>query len=250
MQSDPFHGLFPHLNRRQFVLQASAFGLSLPLLASKRAEAANHKVDLSIVGFRSREKAIVESAFWIAMERCFKPKVIRLAAKNTYRSRGFPHDAENPDDVVSISKGKEAEESISAFVVWGLADMLGSNGGDDAAFNFELKITAADLVGSVGRATVGLNTVWGYHHSDSRKRRRYAIELDKTAVDRRDKQDTAGTIWHEMLHNTGLSHGKGTDYEKNYAGYLIKEWGLAVAVDGVTAFSLADRDPYARSGCG
>jgi hypothetical protein len=190
----------------------------------------------------------VKKAFWIAMDRCFREKVIKLAAKNTYRSRGPVHHDKKPDDDVKYKKGKEVEKAITYYIVGGLEKMLRIN--KDGGFDFTIAITAADLGGgATGLATIGSDTVYGYFKRDEDKRPKYAIKLDKKAVKEREADGTAGTIWHEMLHNAGLNHGSGGTYERDYEGFLIKEWGLAVSSDGVEGLGLTD-DPYARKGCG
>jgi hypothetical protein len=236
------------LDRRRFLVRAGGLCIVTPLLLPDEAAAApNHKIDVTINGFAAAEEKKVRSAFWLAMERCFKQKVIKLTSKNTRRSRGPAINKEKPDvDVACTSK--EAEEFITVYTVYGLKTMMNIDNKDN--FDFAIAIAAADLQGNaVGRAPLALDTVWGYHIRQEKKRPKYAIELDRKAVKDRSADGTAGTIWHEMLHNAGLSHGSGTDYEKAYAGHVIKEWGLAVQVDGVDGFNLTN-DPYARKGCG
>lgn len=235
-----------HLPRRRFLALMGAAGASAMFTAPGVAWAASHNVELSISGFGS-DRRRVEQAFWLALDRSFQPRVIRLAGKNSYRSRGPAHDTNQPDDDVRYRRGQEAEEAISYYAVLALAPMLRMKNNGDC--DFAISIQAANLGGNDGRAPVGLNTVWGYHLSDDRRRPRYSIELDRQSVQERSVDGTAGTIWHEMLHNAGLSHASGGSYEANYQGYFIKEWGLAVEANGQEGFGLID-DRHTRRGCG
>jgi len=230
------------LPRRQFLRRVGGYCIATPLLLESVAHAAEHKVSLTVNGFSNADKQKVTRAFWIAIERCFKEKVIKLTAKKTYRCRGLTSDGE-----VRYKPGKEAEEGLSYFVVYGLEQMLRIK---NDKFDFSIVIDAADLDDdAVGRATIGLDTVWGYYKRKENKRPLYRIALDRKAVANRPETGTAGTIWHEMMHNAGLDHKSGGSYDQNYKGYLVKEWGLAIAADGVEGFGLVN-DPYAMAGCG
>jgi hypothetical protein len=168
------------------------------------------------------------------MKRFHEPRVLDCAARYSRRHRENTKDNQGKTWEVTFDTTKEAREALN-FGAWGLIKYWGL---DPKGRRFDIEIVGDDLGKSLGQARVGILQPGQYP--------RYRIKLNRGTIAKRTADQIAGTIFHEMLHNIGWTHGtSGKGYEVDYAKYLIKEWGLAIAGNGTQAFGL-NGDPFAN----
>lgn len=207
----------------------------LPPIILKEGPGKNDRVDVSIKGFKTDGDAEkVRRALWIAMKRFHRPHILEDAAKYTRRHKEITKDTNGDEWEVEFDSTKEAREAVSVGA-WGLMNYYGLN---PKARRFDIEIVGEDMDGASGNAPVGIVKSGGLP--------KYRLKLNRGIIADRSADQIAGTIFHEMLHNIGWRHGaSGKGYNVDYAGYLIKEWGLAIARNGKSSFGLT-ADRYVR----
>lgn len=177
-------------------------------------------VTLNIKGFANDATAKkVQRAFWMAMDRWHRKHVLDATTK------AFSKSADPALKNVTTTYNDAAEKDTVIAMCVLHCHRLGL---DPNHYALEIEVVAKSNIGAAGRAFCPLQSAKDFEDLKL-KRPKYAIELDNEEIKGMNDDQTAGVIWHEMLHNVGLTHPVG-----DYNAFLISEWGWAVQQNGAT----------------
>lgn len=168
-------------------------------------------------GFTPSDKAKVKKSFVMAVKRFAKPDVIKCVVNNAQKSY---------HDNYLYHYTKDELKDAMAFLVYGL-DRLGVKGSWSNS-NFKLDVMGRDLDDGVAG-----NAQLNYPGMEERPAK-FRINLNRKIINSRSVEGTAGTIFHEMLHNTAYVGHPAGDYDK----MIIKIWGQCIAGNGQLGLGL------------
>ncbi len=211
---------FTHLISK-FVVVAALF-----LTISSQAA---HDVKVTIKGFNDADKQKVKGALVLALNRWAAEAVLNCVYDRVTRRWAVAEG-----EPTNVTKADLKEGGMYYFVTWTLkpAGILWPDS------RFRITIEGKNLgQGINGQGQAPFTGI-------KNKPPQFHILLNTLNVGNRTKDQLAGTIFHEMLHNAGETHGTTGTYDQDYKGYLIKEWGLCIAGNGQPNFGLVN-DQYA-----